>query len=112
MAAPFLPATKAPTPAPPAMIAAVRALRPNFDLCLVCPSAETSVPVTTSKLNTRIKTSNLFITDLLDSLGLCLLTFGLQTEHWQTLFLSVESQKLFREEAETGRNVDDRLTCA
>jgi hypothetical protein len=62
MAAPFFPATKAPTPAPPAMIAAVRALRPNFDLWRrVCPLAETSVPVRTSKVNTIIKASNLFI---------------------------------------------------
>src|SRR5215212_9623790 len=63
IAAPFFPPARAPTPAPPAMIAAVRALRPNLDLRRVWPSAETSVPVMTSKVHTSIKASNLFIPD-------------------------------------------------
>jgi hypothetical protein len=48
------------------MIAAVLALRPNFDLWRrrVCPSADTIVPVMTSKVSTSIKASNLFIVDL------------------------------------------------
>jgi hypothetical protein len=43
-------------------MAAVRALRPNFDfLRRVCPSADTIVPVMTSKVHTSIKASNRFM---------------------------------------------------
>src|SRR6185436_2237633 len=66
IAAPFFPPAKAPTPTPPAMIAAVLALRPNFDfLRRVWPSADTIVPVMTSRVRTSIKASNLFIPYLL-----------------------------------------------
>jgi hypothetical protein len=37
-------------------------------LRIVCPSAETKVPVTTSKVNTSIKTSSRFIFNLLNVL--------------------------------------------
>src|SRR5258705_12863695 len=62
IAAPFFPPANAPTPAPPAMIAPVRAFRPHLDRCRrVCPSAETIVPAATNKVTTTRRTITLFI---------------------------------------------------
>ena len=62
------------------------------------PSADTSVPVTTSKVHTSINTNNLFIPFLPLDRSMLILTLVFALVLWQTPFLSRKSLRLFEED--------------